>query len=145
MVVVVCRFPEIEDLVTVLDRAVEGGNRMADKEDVKGRNGRELKRSLLWSVDFWSVIGSKHYIGDTNAVFLPAGTAGAWRCDTALILAMVLSGKTVWRRRRLLVVIYLASMHLPGSSGRSHARSLAWARLAADASNSPIVRRVLVA
>ena len=56
MVKVVCGFPEIEDFVTVLDRTVEGGNCMADKEDVKGRDGGELKRSLPWSVDFWSVI-----------------------------------------------------------------------------------------
>lgn len=93
MVEVVCRFPEIEDFVTVLDRTVEGGNCMADKEDVEGRDGGELKGSLPWSVDFWSVVNSKRGIGDTNVVFLSAVTAGAWRCDTALILAMILNGK----------------------------------------------------
>lgn len=51
MVEIVGRFPKVEHFVTVLDRAVEGGNYMADQEDVEGCNGRELEWSLFWSVD----------------------------------------------------------------------------------------------
>ena len=51
MVEIVGGFPKVEHFVTVLDRAVEGGNYMADQEDVEGCNGRELEWSLFWSVD----------------------------------------------------------------------------------------------
>jgi hypothetical protein len=51
MVEIVGRFPKIEDFVTVLDWTVEGGDYMADKEDVEGCNGRELEWSPFWSVD----------------------------------------------------------------------------------------------
>lgn len=50
VVEVVCWLPEIEDLVTVLDRTVEGGDDMADEEYVECYNGRELECSLLRSV-----------------------------------------------------------------------------------------------
>ena len=54
MVEIVRRFPKVEHFVTVLDRAVEGGNYMADQEDVEGCNGRELEWSLFWAVNFVS-------------------------------------------------------------------------------------------
>jgi hypothetical protein len=50
VVEVVCWLPEIEDFVTVLDWAIEGGNDVADEEDVEGYDSRELKWSLLRSV-----------------------------------------------------------------------------------------------
>jgi hypothetical protein len=50
VVEVMCWFPEIEDFVTVLDRAVKGGNDVTDEEDVEGYDSRELKWSLLRSV-----------------------------------------------------------------------------------------------
>ena len=52
MVEIVGRFPKVEHFVTVLDRTVEGGDYMADQEDVEGHNGRELEWSLFWSVEF---------------------------------------------------------------------------------------------
>jgi hypothetical protein len=51
MIEIVRGFPKVEDFVTVLDRTVEGGNYMADQEDVEGCDSRELKWSLFWSVN----------------------------------------------------------------------------------------------
>jgi hypothetical protein len=40
MVEIVGRFPKVEHFVTVLNRTVEGGDYMADQEDVKSNNSR---------------------------------------------------------------------------------------------------------
>jgi hypothetical protein len=50
MVEIVGRLPKVEYFVTVLDRAVESGDYMADQEDVEGHDSRELERSLFWAV-----------------------------------------------------------------------------------------------
>lgn len=46
--------------------------------------------------------------------FLSAGTFGAWRCATALMLAAIVIDKRCRRRGGLSLMIYLASRHLPG-------------------------------
>ena len=40
MVEIVGGFPKVEHFVTVLNRTVEGGDHMADQEDVEGHDSR---------------------------------------------------------------------------------------------------------
>lgn len=60
------------------------------------------------------MIGGGNNTGDTNLAFLSAGTFGAWRCATALMLAAIVIDKRCRRRGGLSLMIYLASRHLPG-------------------------------
>lgn len=47
MIQVVSRFPIVEDLVTVLNGAVQGSNRVRREENIRCREGGDVKGRIL--------------------------------------------------------------------------------------------------